>query len=298
MRRGLGENQLLWVDLDERDEAQLAQLGAALELPAPVLVDLHEEPQRAGLRRFTDIVRLTMVTLVDADGRLERRALDILAGRSLIVTLHAGPSHVVDDARDELSEETRVGALDASAMVAMLVDVGLGSYFRELESIEVTIDRLDERALRARGPAEGVLGEIVHVRHRIGLIRRALEPHREAFAPLARPDFELREELGRPWPGLIDRLERAIGAVESVRTFLVGSFDIYMGRAAQRSNDVMKVLTLLSAVLLPAIVLAGIFGMNFQLAIFENPANVRWIVGAMAALAVVILGIARLRSWL
>ena len=84
----------------------------------------------------------------------------------------------------------------------------------------------------------------------------ALAPHRWAFAPLARPDFEL-EGLGKPWPGIVDRLDSTVDAVENARELLIGAFDVYMATSAQRTNDVMKALTILSAILLPAVVLAG-----------------------------------------
>jgi magnesium transporter len=294
----LGDRQLLWVDIDQRDQRHLDTLRDSLGIPQPMLRGMDEAPDRARLVRSEGMVRLTLITLADRDGTLHREGLDILAGRSLIVTVHDGPSTVVSETRDDLGDEARVGALTASAMVAALVDVCLAGYFRRVEEIERAIDELDDRALRSRGRADTVLSEMVRVRHRLGLLRRALAPHRESFAPLARPDFELHDELGEPWPGLLDRLERAIGAVESARMFLVGSFDIYMGRAAQHSNDVMKVLTLLSAVLLPAVVLAGIFGMNFQLGIFDNPSNVWLVVGFMVSLAIGILGVARWRGWL
>jgi magnesium transporter len=71
-----------------------------------------------------------------------------------------------------------------------------------------------------------------------------------------------------------------------------------MGRSAQDTNDVMKVLTLLSAVLLPAVVLAGVMGMNFQPPFFSDPNNFWVVVGAMVALAVGILLVVRRRGWL
>ena len=71
-----------------------------------------------------------------------------------------------------------------------------------------------------------------------------------------------------------------------------------MGRTAQDANDVMKVLTMLSAVLLPAVVLAGVMGMNFQLPFFDDTNNFWLVILAMVVFAVVILVAARLRRWI
>ena len=110
--------------------------------------------------------------------------------------------------------------------------------------------------------------------------------------------MELHEELGRPWPGLNERLERAVEAVENLRDLLLGTFDIHMGRAAQDANDVMKVLTLLSAVLLPSVVLAGIMGMNFKLPFFDEANNFWVVVAAMVSFGFAIVIAARWRRWI
>jgi Mg2+ and Co2+ transporter CorA len=229
--------------------------------------------------------------------RLVRRAIDVIAGRNWVVTVHDG--HVRAFTRfDATTEgETTLGALDAAAFLAAITDEVLADYLEVVEAMEREIDALDERALRhPRG--SDVLVAIVGLRRRIGFIRRSLAPHRIAFAALARPEMELHAELGKPWPALTDRLERALDAVENLRDLLLGTFDIHMGRSAQDTNDVMKVLTLLSAVLLPAVVLAGVMGMNFQPPFFSNPDNFWVVVGAMAALAVAILVLVRWRGWL
>lgn len=232
----------------------------------------------------------------DADDDPSEQEIDLVAVPGLVVSIHRGPVHALDRFADRLGDETSLGVLDAGDLLSALVDEALSGYLDVTEGIERRIDRLDEIALRAR-PGTDVLGEIVRMRRQISKVRRALAPHRVALAALARPEVAADDRLGAPWPGLADRIEHVTGSVESLRTALLGTYDIHMGRAAQRANDVMKVLTLLSAVLLPAVVLAGVMGMNFQLDFFDDPGNFGLVVAAMAVFAVVLLGIARWRRW-
>jgi len=226
-----------------------------------------------------------------------RRPLHIVAGHDWVVTVHDGPLEALRRLDAVTQGETRFGAMDAAGLMAAIADEVIAGYLSLVEGIEREIDELDERALRSR-PRNDILFRIVALRRRIGLIRRTLTPHRIAFASLARPEMELHEELGQPWPGLTDRLERAVEAVENLRDLLLGTFDIHMGRAAQDANDVMKVLTLLSAILLPAIVLAGVMGMNFKLPFFDDASNFWVVVVAMVFLAIAIVLAARWRRWI
>jgi Mg2+ and Co2+ transporter CorA len=303
MATRLGAHQLLWIDLDQRDEADLEQVATAVGVDRGLLVRLVEAPERADLTQYPEHIHLVVqaMEVADPDGgdgapSLTRRPVDVVAGRHWVVTVHDGPLQAVARLDAATEGETRLGALDAAGFVAAIADEVLAGYLELVEDIEQEIDRLDERALRRR-PEEDVLARIVRLRRRIGTIRRTLAPHRVAFAALARPDMALHEELGQPWPGLTDRLERALDAVENLRELLLGTFDIHMGRATQDANEIMKVLTLLSAVFLPAVVLAGVMGMNFQLEFFDTVNNFWLVVAAMGGFAVTLLGVARWRRW-
>ena len=229
--------------------------------------------------------------------KLVRREIDLLAGRNVVLTVHEGHVEALQRFRDGIDGETRLGDLSAGDLVSALVDEVLVGYFLLVEAIERDIDELDQRALYGRY-GDDILAAIVALRRRISLIRRTLAPHRDAFSALGLPRLGIEDTIGQPWPGLDDRLEAAMSAVEGLREGLIGTFDIHMGRVSQRANDVMRTLTLLSAVLLPAVVLAGIMGMNFKLGFFDDTANFWLVIAGMAVLAVTILGIARLRHWL
>jgi magnesium/cobalt transport protein CorA len=292
----LQADQLLWVDLGHRNSEVVEQLGTTFDLHPGTVRALGERYTRAALHRFDNYIHLTLQAVEEDAGRTVQHEIDIVAGRNWVITVHEAKVAAFEAFLDQIRGDTRIGKLDAAAFMAALVDSQLSSYFGVVEGIEQEIDRLDERALRSAD--RDLLGDFVRLRRRVAILRRTLAPHREAFAPLARPDFELHEDIGSIWPGLVERLERTLEAVENVRDLLVGSFDIHMGRLAQRTNEVMKVLTIVSSVLLPSVVLAGIMGMNFKLGFFEDPANFWLVIAAMLAMALTILGVAHWRRWI
>ena len=295
----LGKRRLLWVDADREAGHDLATIGHLLDLEPGLVERLQASAGHADLTKYEDHLHLILESMEPAaDGEAAvTRSIDVVGGRDWVLTVHDGRFPALERLDAVTEGETKLGALDAAGFVAAIADEVLTGYLRLVEDTEQEIDRLDERALRGRH-GDDVLGDIVALRRRIGAIRRVLAPQRVAFAALARPEMALDEDFGQPWPGLTDRLDRTVDAVEGLRDLLVGTFDIHMGRAAKDANDVMKVLTLVSAVFLPAVVLAGVMGMNFPLPFFDVPDHFWIVVGAMLGLSLGILGVATRRHWL
>jgi magnesium transporter len=294
---GLTDDTLLWVDVAQPGNDELSELEHVFAFPEPIMAALKEPGTSARLVRVPDAILMTIVSVKPGSDGEDPVTLDLVAARNVIVTVHAGEVEALGAFASEVSDVALLGKLNAAAFLGALVDTVLVSFNRQVEDIEREIDRLDEIALRGEDRA-GFLQRVVDLRRRTAALRRLLVPQRETFGPLSRPDFELHDELGQPWPGLVDRLEQTIDGVERAREFLLGSSDVYIARAAQRSGEVMRILTVVSAVLLPAIVLAGIMGMNFDVSIFDEPGNFWLVVAAMPGLAAAILIVARLRHWI
>jgi Mg2+ and Co2+ transporter CorA len=302
--KSLSDTNLLWVDLDAIDEGRLAEVAGTLGLPEQAVGGIAERESMAEMVRFPDCIRLRLVAVQPAepDGRrrrmpmLEMATIDIVAAQNMVVTAHEGTVAAFDAFNSSMHGDTRLGTLDAATFMAALVDQVLASYLEAVEEIERRVDALDELALRSPDP-DSFLDETVAARRRVGVLRRALAPLRVALVPLGRPDVEI-PELGKPWPGVLDRLERTIDAVENARELVIGSFDVYMARSAERTNDIMKTLTILNAILLPAAVVAGVMGMNFRVPFFDEPANFWFVIAAMVTLATGILAFSRWRRWI
>ena len=294
--RDLAEDELLWIDLDAPDAEAVGVVQRAIRLGAESVDALREPSDRPAATVRGDAVEV----VVRAPGSAlddEPTVLQILIGAGWVVTSHARPIEFLEEHREQIQDQREVGLLSPVEFLADILDWHVDAFLRAAEQLEIEVERLDDAALRTE---RDLVQRLVAMRRRIARVRRMLSPHREVYAELARPDFlhDLDERETQALTAVVQRLERALDAIANAREMLIGTFDVHMTRTAQRTNDVMKVLTLVSVILLPSVVLAGVMGMNFQIGFFEDP-NMFWVViGAMGALAVGTVVMARWRNWL
>ena len=295
----LGDRQILWVDVDLQATGSLSGLWDDLGLRDHV-AGLDNNGQRPQVVAHDDFLHLTVYALNDDPEDFRPMILHCVVGRNWIITLHHGDLDLVDRFNEPLVGETRLGQLSAPAFLATVLDWQLNSFFHVIEELHTGIDRLDEELLKHELHGPGLLDRLVAMRRRVRQLRTTLSPHREVFALLGHPESEpmLGTDATPHYRQLADRLERALDAVDTAREMIVGSFDIFMTRTAQNTNDVMKRLTLASVLLLPAGVIAGIMGMNFKIGFFESPGMFWVVLAIMVLIAGLTLVVARRSKWI
>lgn len=226
--------------------------------------------------------------------------LEIVAGRNVVISRHLVPLQLLSDFDDRIEADATLGELSSATFVASLLDAVITSYHHAVDAIEDEVDALDAKSLKddRRDP----LPELVALRRRIARLRRLLTDHRSLFASLASPDiaaFSGDPDGAAALRAVTARFEGAIAAVEDSREVLLGSFDVYMTRTAQRTNEVMKVLALATVLLLPGSLVAGLLGMNVTIPLSKDDPTSFWIVAiGVAAFAIAIVVVARARRWL
>lgn len=294
--REIGKEELLWIDLVDPSDDELQTVTSALGLESESADALRSPAREPSATVRGDSVEV-VVRAPGPDYTDRPEVLQILVGHGWVITNHATEIPFLEEHREKIQDQREVGLLSPVEFLADLLEWHVDGFLRAAEQLELDVEKLDEAALRTE---RDLLDRLVKMRRRIAHVRRMLTPHREVYSELRRPDFlprlDDREERALADAG--KRLERAIDAIANARDMLIGTFDVHMTRTAQRTNEVMKVLTLASVILLPSVVLAGVMGMNFQVSLFEEP-NLFWVViGIMAALAVGTVIAARWRGWL
>jgi Mg2+ and Co2+ transporter CorA len=177
----------------------------------------------------------------------------------------------------------------------------LTSYLEGFEALEADLEEIDAEAMSGQvSSTDGVLADLVAMRREVGRLRRALVSHRKVVLGLTRPELEAiaSSDSAERFIALRERLEDAVQASRDTRESIVGSFDVLIAGTSQRTNEIMKVLTLASVLLLPGALIAGVMGMNFKIGLFETAAYFWVVVGTIVAVAVATLAIARIREWI
>lgn len=297
----LKARQLLWIDVrDNPAHGAVVALLALLPISATAATQFWSSTARPKLKLSGTYFQLRVLATNTVDGRDHPTTLDMIAGTNFVVTIHPEPIDPLVELGERLERDTAVGSLDSGAFAAVLLDGFITSYLELSDELAATVDRLDEEALRPAGRVD-LLGDMVALRHRIAAARRALTIHREVVAALARPDFAAIAGTSATsyFESLAERFEHAIDAVDGSRESLVGTFDIHMTRTSQRTNEIMKTLTIVSVTLLPAGVISGFMGMNETPPFSIDDPRIFWIVViVIVAIAAFTLASFRARKWI
>ncbi len=295
LARDLRKDQLLWVDVDLSSEAALEQLTTLVELGD----EEFSGEARLPIRERGDYFSFTVPTLVSPDDDADLTPLTCVVETRWVVTAHHGKVAFLDAFYEHVRSDSSLGQLDAPNFIASLLEWGLNEFYLVIDVGQRATDSIEEKILGDR-LSDRWLDELVGRRRRLSYIRGGLGPHRYVYATLAHRSFDVvsGSDAASDFALLSDRVEQAIQSVESAREMIVGAFDLYMTRTAQRTNDVMKVLTVISALLLPASLIAGIFGMNM----LPDALMHQWFFAVVIVLMVVVSGglltILYRRGWL
>jgi magnesium/cobalt transport protein CorA len=298
---GLRRSSILWIDLQRPDENAIGELADALGLHPHSVERLGQTSGEPFFADFGPYLHVTAYAPSAGSGvahELER--VGCLVSKRWVVTVHEGEIPVLQSFRDRAGGTGETGRLDGLEFLAVLLDWVLEGYLDAFEEIEVALEKIDAQAMEGRlEKPETALGELVELRREVGRLRRAIVSHRRMFLSLTRPELEgmSSEATADRFSELRSRLEEVVQAARDSRDSIVGSFDVLIARTGQRTNEIMKVLTLASVLLLPGALIAGVLGMNFKVGFFDHAALFWLVLALIGAIAAATLLAARVRRW-
>jgi magnesium transporter len=297
--RRLSRGKLLWVDVDRESERAADEIAETFGLDSGTRECLASSEDRAIFRDHGRYIHVTTYA-PDEDDEGELIALECVVGENWVVTAHDEPIPVLEEFAARVSGSGDTGSLDGPAFLAALLEWVLGAYTAAFERVEQRLEEFDIQAMRGEGDEEKDIERLIDMRREVGKLRRALAGHRTALVSLTHPELEALGDhaSGERFQSLLSRFESTVQEARDAREAIVGSFDVLIARGGHRTNEIMKVLTLTSVILLPGALIAGVMGMNFKVGLFDETMLFWAVLAVIVAIAPITIALAKLRRWI
>ncbi len=285
-----------WHDLADPLDPELDRLAERYHLHPLHIEDCRHRSQSAKIEEQNGYLFMVLKPVVVLPGcDLDIDDLDVFLGPGFFITVregaHATVGPLLEKIRANWSQER------GDQLFYRILDAVVDSYLPAIDSFSETIDGLEDSVLEKPEPA--TLQKIFDLKRALIQLRRVLANTRDVAGHLQRTQSPL---IARDlWPFLrdvYDHVTRNLDLVETQRDVLNGALDIYLSSVANRTNQVMKVLTVLGTVALPALVISGLFGMNLKdLPWADHPHGFYIVIGMMAAVTALLLALLRMFRW-
>jgi magnesium transporter len=263
------ERDLLWLDLDSPSLDELQTIATAFSFHPLAVEDAAQEHQRSKIDHYDSFYFLVLfgVSYNERTRDVLEQELDVFLGRNYLVTVHYSPIGGIEALAKRL--HTDLGTLDhgVGALLYSLADTIVDSYLPVAEQIKDSIQELERRVFASQHPRarRGLHEDIFSLRAELLELRTVISPEREVLAVLSRRGLRvIDKKTGLYFRDVSDHLQRVIETIDVYHQMLAGVLDSYNAQSANALNEVMRVLTSYSIILMSITFIAGVYGMNFN----------------------------------
>jgi magnesium transporter len=285
-------SQLAWFDVADPASPELDELARRFGLHELQIEDCRHRPQRPKTEEHDHYV-FTVLKHIHDGSELEFDDLDLFLGRDFLISVRSADAAVTENVRARAGEE-KVERLDR--LFYMIVDQIVDGYQPVLDKLADEISEIEDVVLDHPDPE--TLARIFSLKRKLVEFRRIAGGMREVVNSLIRRENGIvGDDLDPYFRDIYDHIIRTVDLIETYRDLLSGSLDIYLSAVANRTNEVMKVLTIWGTVALPLVIITGFFGMNLRLPWLNSPYGVDYAVALMAISTIAVLVYFKMKHW-
>ncbi|WP_232473284.1 magnesium/cobalt transporter CorA [Thermococcus thioreducens] len=253
---------VIWVNVDT--PSLIPEVMDALGIHERPMKNLRRASSRARVFVFPDYLFLLLHQVYEIEGGLKRERIGLLLKDNLVVTVQERRGDVFDPVRESIREgEGLLRDRGADYLLFALLEAIVENYVPIIERISSRMEELEAQIL-SRGD-ENVLRKIHGLRREILFMRRTIFPLLEAFRRL---QLEAKEFFERETRSCIEELHdhvlEVLEILEGQRELANSLVELYYSTISMKTNDIIRILTVVSTIFIPLTFITGLYGMNFR----------------------------------
>lgn len=262
----LTEEGVTWVDVQGFGNPSLMQqIGDLFKLHPLLLEDVVNAPQRPKVEEFGEqlLIIVRMVSVKDGM-QIDMEQVSIVVGRNYVLTFQERYGDVLDPVRRRIRSGIGIMRKRGPDYLAYAIaDTIIDGYYPVLEAIGLRLEEMEDLVILH--PTPEVLKSLNGLKNHLVNLRRGIWPQRDSVNQIVRGDHScVTEEVRIYLRDTYDHCVQTSEVAEMYREMVSGLMNLYLSSIANRTNEVMKVLTIMASIFIPLTFLAGIYGMNFD----------------------------------
>lgn len=247
-------------DLMDRIQQQFGLHPLAME-------DVMNTGQRAKFEEFEDhlFITLKMLQFDEKSSQVQSEQLSLLFADNFLISFQEQEGDVFNPVRERLAEgRGQIRKRDADYLAYALLDTVVDSYIYLVEHLGEKIDDLELRVLD--NPDDSIVAEINAFKRELHFVMKVMKPVKELMAGVIRSNspFIHRKETMPYFKDLEGLVLHTLESVDTYRNLLSDYLNLYHTSISTKMNDIMRVLTIFSAIFIPLSFFAGVYGTNFE----------------------------------
>ena len=296
------DKSVVWVDMERPSEADDNILLNIFHVHPLTVEDCRENRHYPKIEEFAGYLYL-IVHGVRADTNPDRFTtieLDAFLGPNHVITYHHDEFRSINAVKQLLRTSPIACKRGSAYLLHQILDRIVDFYSPVLDDFDQRIDELEADIFTATRPNKEILSEIMNIKRSVLRLRRISVKQMDILLRISRGEFDLIPDSLLPfYRDIYDHFVRVTDLAESYRDLITGLLDAHLSVVSNRLNEVMKVLTIFSAIMLPLTFIVGVYGMNFDnMPELHSRYGYFVVIGVMVVVALGMLGFFWKRGWL
>jgi magnesium transporter len=293
---------VLWIDLQQPNDEELRLVYQEFQPVHPLsLEDITRErrdplgrPHLPKVEEFPDYLFVIVNPLHPeycepaSEGNARPRCpkitqLSAVLTHRRLITHHQLPLPAIQQLHSYLKRHSEQGDRGPDYLFHLILDAMVDEYAPVLDRLIDSLEALETQILKR--PAKSLITRLLQFKRDVISLRKTLVHEREVLARLSRGEFAMIDERETVYyRNVYDHLVRSTELIENAREMTSDLMECHLSATSNRLNEIMKVLTMISTVVLPMTLVAGIYGMNF-----EHMPEIKWEHGYLWGLAIMLI---------
>ncbi|USK86400.1 magnesium/cobalt transporter CorA [Peribacillus asahii] len=252
-----------WVDFNEPTKEELTHLEKTFHFHPLAIEDCIHTLQRPKLDYYYDYTFYTTHLVREEERDILKEELDFFVGENFIVTFHLNPAIEVSQIWDRLLSQKNVEKWDTFYVFYQILDKIVDNYFPLIYKIEEKLNKIEDNIQNKS--MSHLMNELFDTRYMLLNLLHTIHPMRDLLYRMLNSHHlsgvKKRKEY---FSDIYDHLLKLSEMVMTDREVTADIRDSYLSLNSHQTNNVMKVLTIITSIFAPLTLIAGIFGMNFE----------------------------------